>query len=67
MVGDWLNDVVFQKLKERHGEKKFTIRAIASSMLGAAIDSILFICIAFYGTDLFSFREVPSQWMVKIG
>ncbi|MDR0517114.1 MAG: queuosine precursor transporter [Fibromonadaceae bacterium] len=66
MVGDLVNDVIFKKMKERHGEKKFSLRSIFSSMIGVAIDSFVFITIAFWGTPLFSYAVIPSQWSIKI-
>jgi uncharacterized integral membrane protein (TIGR00697 family) len=47
--GDWLNDIVFQKLRVRHGEKCFWIRAITSSVVGETIDSSIFFTVAFIG------------------
>jgi uncharacterized integral membrane protein (TIGR00697 family) len=66
MVGDLVNDIIFKKMKERHGEKKFSLRSIFSSMIGVAIDSFVFITIAFYGTSFFTYAIIPSQWTVKI-
>jgi uncharacterized integral membrane protein (TIGR00697 family) len=66
MVGDFVNDVIFKKMKEKQGEKRFGVRAIVSSMVGEAIDSFVFITIAFWGTPLFSYAVIPSQWGIKI-
>ncbi|GHV11074.1 membrane protein [Fibrobacterales bacterium] len=66
MLGDFINDVIFQKMKERQGEKRFGVRAMVSSMAGEAIDSFVFITIAFWGTPLFSYMVIPSQWSIKI-
>jgi len=66
MAGDFVNDVIFKKMKEKHGEKRFGVRAIFSSMVGEAVDSFVFITIAFWGTPLFSYAVIPSQWGVKI-
>jgi len=66
MVGDFVNDVIFKKMKEKQGEKRFGVRAIVSSMAGEAIDSFVFITIAFWGTPLFSYAAIPSQWSIKI-
>jgi uncharacterized integral membrane protein (TIGR00697 family) len=49
-AGDWLNDIVFQKMKGRHGERLFWLRAIVSSIFGEAVDSCLFFAIALIGT-----------------
>jgi uncharacterized integral membrane protein (TIGR00697 family) len=66
MIGDFVNDVIFQKLKEKQGEKKFGARAIVSSVIGEGLDSIVFISIAFGGTEFFSWIAIVSQWGVKI-
>ena len=66
MLGDFVNDVIFQKLKERQGEKKFGVRAIVSSIVGEGLDSLVFITIAFVGTEFFSWVAIVSQWCVKI-
>lgn len=50
VFGDWVNDIVFKKMKEKHeGVEGFGIRAILSSLLGEMIDSLIFIPIAFIG------------------
>ncbi|MCL2206712.1 MAG: VUT family protein, partial [Fibromonadales bacterium] len=66
MIGDFINDVIFKKMKEKQGEKRFGVRAIVSSMAGNAIDSFVFITIAFWGTPFFSYAAIPSQWGVKM-
>ena len=51
VVGDWANDIVFKKLKDKHeGELKgFGFRAIVSSLCGELVDSLIFLPIAFLG------------------
>lgn len=66
MVGDLVNDVIFKRMKDKHGERKFGIRSVFSSMIGVAVDSFVFITIAFYGTDFFTYAIIPSQWSIKI-
>ena len=41
-VGDYVNDVIFKKLKERDGEKRFGLRAILSSLAGKYVDGAIF-------------------------
>jgi uncharacterized integral membrane protein (TIGR00697 family) len=48
-IGDWFNDIVFQKLRVEHGEKGFWFRAVTSSIVGETIDSSIFFSIAFIG------------------
>jgi uncharacterized integral membrane protein (TIGR00697 family) len=66
MVGDLVNDIIFRTMKGMHGEKKFGLRSVFSSMIGVAIDSVVFITVAFYGTPGFTYAIIPSQWSVKI-
>lgn len=47
VVGDFLNDNVFRAMKSRHGEKRFALRAILSSVIGEFADSIIFISVMF--------------------
>lgn len=61
-VGDYLNDKVFKKMKEKHKEelKGFGARAILSSLVGETIDSLIFFPLAFLGI-------VPVETMVITG
>lgn len=61
-VGDFLNDKVFKKMKEKHTEelKGFGLRAIVSSLIGETFDSLIFFPLAFYGI-------VPVETMVITG
>jgi hypothetical protein len=51
LVGDYVNDNVFRKMKEKHidDHKKFGLRAILSSLVGELADSLIFLPIAFIG------------------
>jgi uncharacterized integral membrane protein (TIGR00697 family) len=49
-AGDWLNDIIFQKMKGRHGDRLFWLRAIVSSIMGEVVDSTLFFVIALIGS-----------------
>lgn len=50
VVGDFVNDNVFQKMKEKHSDTKgFWSRAIVSSLVGELADSLIFLPIAFLG------------------
>jgi uncharacterized integral membrane protein (TIGR00697 family) len=44
-----LDVFVFNKLKNRHGQKKLWLRNNASTMLSQLLDTTIFIAIAFYG------------------
>ncbi|MFA6865760.1 MAG: queuosine precursor transporter [Sphaerochaetaceae bacterium] len=49
-LGDYVNDKIFCKMKEKHGDSKFGLRAIVSSLCGEFTDSLIFIPLAFIGT-----------------
>ncbi len=51
VVGDFVNDKVFAKMKAKHPDsiKGFGWRAILSSLLGELVDSIVFLPLAFIG------------------
>lgn len=48
--GDLVNDLIFQEMKKRQGEKGFKSRALLSSFFGELTDSGIFVPLAFYGT-----------------
>lgn len=50
LVGDFVNDKVFAKMKKKHEDiKGFGVRAILSSLLGEICDSAIFLPIVFAG------------------
>lgn len=49
LVGDLLNDIVFQKMK-KDTHKGYGLRAIVSSLVGELFDSVIFIPLAFLGS-----------------
>lgn len=51
VIGDYINDRVFKKLKDKHPEdhEQFAFRAILSSFCGELVDSLIFLPIAFIG------------------
>ena len=63
-AGDWLNDVVFQKVREyqfKRGQKGnfgFVVRAVSSSFVGEVVDSALFLAIALGGRAM-PWSELP--------
>jgi len=68
-IGMWMNDIVFQKLRHRDGIMKFMRRKFASSAVGEAIDTILFITIAFVGVMPFTMllQMYVVQFILKYG
>ena len=50
VVGSFMDDVVFDRFKQRHGAgNRFALRAILSSLVGEVFDSTIFTTIAFWG------------------
>lgn len=77
MVGDLINDLVFRKLKKKHGDRKFWVRAILSSLCGELCDSIIYIPLGmvllpslFMGFSFMSWEQalicILIQPMVKV-
>lgn len=61
VAGDFINDVVFQKMKTKHQDLKgFKARAILSSLVGEMCDSCIFLPIAFIGL-------MPAKALVTMG
>lgn len=60
IVGDLVNDKIFQKMKNKqNGFKGFSFRAIVSSIFGNLTDSVIFMPLAFWG-------EVPLDVLVTM-
>ena len=51
IIGDFVNDKIFKKLKEKHPDSHegFSFRAIVSSLCGEVVDSAIFLPIVFLG------------------
>lgn len=74
LLGEWANATVISKMKFMHwdktGSKKmFSIRAVASTVIGEGIDSAIFIPIAFIGINPLNtiISTVIIQASLKIG
>ena len=76
MIGDLVNDKVFRKLKNLHGEKRFCFRAILSSLTGELTDSLIYIPLGMYilpklflGFEFMTIEQIliaiPTQAFIK--
>lgn len=76
MIGDFANDRVFKRLKEKDGNKGFWYRAILSSLCGELCDSLIFIPLGmnifpklFLGFEFMSWKQIliaiPAQAITK--
>ena len=52
LAGSTFNAYVLSKMKVAQGGKGFSLRAIASSLAGECLDSLIFMPIAFWGTPI---------------
>jgi uncharacterized integral membrane protein (TIGR00697 family) len=64
-VGNWLNDIVFQKMKNHCGDKHFSERAIISSFVGEFFDSAIFFSVALIGN--LPLNQLPSFVLGGVG
>lgn len=62
--GSIVNAWVMDRMHNAHGEKRFGIRAIASTLAGESIDSIIFFPMAFAGT--MPARELAEMMILQI-
>lgn len=67
VVGDFINDKIFQKMKAKHENetKGFGLRAIVSSIGGNFIDSFIFLPLAFYG--LMPLQTLAIMCITQVG
>lgn len=63
VIGDFINDKVFQKFKSNHpnDHKGFGFRAILSSFCGELADSFIFLPLAFFGT-----MPLSNLWLMTL-
>lgn len=49
LLGSFTNAYVMSKMRLRHGERYFSLRAVLSTVAGESVDSIIFFPLAFWG------------------
>ena len=64
LVGSFLNAYVMSRMKLRSGGRHFSVRAIASTVVGETADSLLFFPIAFGG--VIAWRELAAMMVLQI-
>lgn len=64
LVGSFLNAYVMSRMKLRSGGRHFSVRAIASTVVGETADSLLFFPIAFGG--VIAWRELAVMMALQI-
>ena len=65
LVGSFMNAFVMSKMKVRDNGKRFTLRAIMSSLLGEACDSVIFFPVALLG--IVPLDQMPSFVLWQVG
>ena len=67
LVGEFANSFVLAKLKILTRGRLLWLRTIGSTLIGQALDSVLFISLAFAGTIPLSalLTAIVTQWLVK--
>jgi queuosine precursor transporter len=70
-AGEFANSFVLAKMKLANKGRHMGFRFVASTIVGQALDSLIFYPIAFYGLDGWPtnelFKTVLSQWALKTG
>lgn len=64
IVGSFANAFVMSKMKLRDGEKRFSLRAILSTVAGEGFDSLIFFPIAFLG--VIPLAELPKMMLWQV-
>ncbi len=68
LCGEFLNVILFQRLRDRTNGRHLWARLVFSTVVGAAVDSIIFYPLAFYGvwdTDLL-LRVMVANYLAKV-
>lgn len=59
-VGEFMNSYVLARMKVASGGKRLWARTIGSTLVGQAVDTVLFVVIATLLTDVFTWELAPS-------
>lgn len=67
VLGGWTNDIIFQSMKHKDGEKGFAKRKFTSSFVAEIVDTVTFITLAFIFTQGWSIQMYLVQFVLKYG
>ena len=67
LCGEFTNSIVMAKLKVRTEGRYLWVRTISSTVLGQAVDSTVFITVAFAGTATPLADTIFTIWAIKVG
>ena len=65
VLGGWTNDIVFQIFRHKDGTKGFAKRKLLSSVVAEAVDTGVFITLAFAGTQGYGIAMYLVQFILK--
>ena len=64
LVGEMVNAWTFDRIKQRTQGRRLWVRTIGSSVFGFILDTVIFVCVAFWGTV--SARDILSMILIQI-
>lgn len=66
LVGEFANSFVLARMKVATKGRWLWSRTIGSTIVGEGLDSLVFITLAFAGTDAPLAIMIPTQWLIKV-
>lgn len=68
LFGEFSNSIILSRMKVRTGGRKLWLRTILSTLVGEGFDSVIFICISFWGTmeTKTIFTMIICQYLFKV-
>ncbi len=67
LVGELANSVVLARMKVATEGQFLWARTIGSTIVGEGLDSVIFVALAFAGTDTPLLEPILTTWVIKIG
>jgi hypothetical protein len=67
LVGEFANATVLARMKVATRGRFLWTRTIGSTIVGEGLDSLIFITVAFAGTDAGLLNPIVTTWLIKIG
>jgi uncharacterized integral membrane protein (TIGR00697 family) len=66
LVGEFVNSAILARMKVATGGRWLWSRTIASTVVGEALDSAIFITVAFAGTGTPLLNTITTIWVIKV-
>jgi uncharacterized integral membrane protein (TIGR00697 family) len=67
LVGELTNSIVLARMKVATGGRFLWTRTIGSTIVGEGLDSVVFVTLAFAGTDVPLVDPILTTWAIKVG